>query len=139
MSDELSMARLTKSNRRTSPRRQIEPLQVSQMSALSSMAKICKRGLIVEASTTGFLMHIQRNDIVSPQLRGGLDISSLEGEKVVLFLSQMELEVTGKIRRSKHIGSGKFELGIDYSEDAPEYWRECLMDLLPNPGELDHH
>jgi hypothetical protein len=35
------------------------------------------------------------------------------------------------------LGKKGFYVAIDYSEEAPEYWRECLMDLLPNPGELD--
>ena len=50
----------------------------------------------------------------------------------------MDLDITGIIVRTKHCGEGIFEVGIDYTSDAPEYWRECLCDLLPKPGELEN-
>jgi hypothetical protein len=61
----------------------------------------------------------------------------LVNQRVVLFLPQMNLDLDGTVMRTKHIGKGQFELGIKFSDDVPEYWRECLIDLLPRPGELD--
>jgi glycine cleavage system aminomethyltransferase T len=49
----------------------------------------------------------------------------------------MNIEISGRIARTKLLGKQGFEIGIDYAEDAPEYWRECLVDLLPAPGEFD--
>jgi hypothetical protein len=56
---------------------------------------------------------------------------------VVLKIEEMNLELSGKITRTKLLGKEGFELAIDYSNDAPQYWRECLMDLLPTPQEFN--
>jgi hypothetical protein len=50
-------------------------------------------------------------------------------------IADMELEIDGCISRTRFIGSGLFEIAIDLSEDAPEYWRQCLVDLLPGTDE----
>ncbi len=54
-----------------------------------------------------------------------------------MHLEEMNLEVSGVITRTQLLGKKGFYIAVDYSEEAPEYWRECLMDLLPKPGELD--
>lgn len=126
-------------NRRLASRREITPLEVSSMSSLESLTKITKGGEIVEASTSGFLMNIKREDIVPLALRSTLTLDDIIGTKVLIHLPQMNLEISGKIARTKLVGKKGFEIGIDYSDDAPEYWRECLLDLLPAPGEFDGH
>ena len=126
-------------NRRLASRREITPLEVSSMSSLESLTKITKGGEIVEASTSGFLMNIKREDIVPLALRSTLTLDDIIGTKVLSHLPQMNLEISGKIARTKLVGKKGFEIGIDYSDDAPEYWRECLLDLLPAPGEFDGH
>ncbi len=127
------------SNRRAAPRRDITPLEVSSMSSLDSLTKLTRGGNIIEASVTGFLVTVTREDLVPVALRKNLTLDDLVGTKVLLHLPQMNLEVSGVIARTKFIGKKGFELGVDYTEDAPEYWRECLVDLLPAPGELDEH
>ncbi len=126
-------------NRRQATRREITPLEVSSMSSLESLTKITKGGEITEASTTGFLMNIKREDIVPLNLRSTLTLDAIVGTKVLIHLPQMNLEISGKIARTKLVGKKGFEIGIDYTDDAPEYWRECLLDLLPAPGEFDGH
>ena len=51
----------------------------------------------------------------------------------------MNLEISGTVVRTRLLGIEGFEIGVDYSLDAPEYWRECLLDLIPSPGELEDH
>ncbi len=109
------------------------------MSSLDSLTKLTRGGNIIEASVTGFLVTVTREDLVPVALRKNLTLDDLVGTKVLLHLPQMNLEVSGVIARTKFIGKKGFELGVDYTEDAPEYWRECLVDLLPAPGELDEH
>jgi hypothetical protein len=124
-------------NRRVAPRREITPLEVSSVSSLENLAKIARFGEIVEASTTGFLLIVRREDLIPSVLRKNLTLESIHGQKVLLHLPQMNIEISGRIARTKLIGKQGFEIGIDYAEDAPEYWRECLVDLLPAPGEFD--
>lgn len=122
---------------RIAPRKDITPLEVSSMSSLENLAKICRYGEIVDASTTGFLLIVKREDLVPSSLRKNLSLDPIVGTKVLLHLPQMNLEISGKIARTRLLGKKGFEVGIDYTDDAPEYWRECLIDLLPAPGEFD--
>lgn len=124
-------------NRRIAPRRDITPLQVSSVSSLENLAKIAKYGEIIEASTTGFLLIVKREDLIPAGLRKNLTLEALHDNKILLHLPQMNIEISGKIKRTKLLGKQGFELGVDYTEDAPEYWRECLVDLLPSPGEFE--
>jgi hypothetical protein len=124
-------------NRRIAPRREITPLEVSSFSNLENLAKIARHAEIIEASTTGFLMIVRREDLIPLALRKNLTLESIHGCKVLLHLPQMNIEISGTIVRSRLLGKQGFEIGIDYAEDAPEYWRECLVDLLPAPGEFE--
>ncbi len=124
-------------NRRIAPRREITPLTVSSVSSLENLAKIAKYGEIIEASTTGFLLIVKREDLIPVALRKNLTLESLHENKILLHLPQMNIEIAGKIKRTKLLGKQGFEIGVDYTEDSPEYWRECLLDLLPAPGEFE--
>lgn len=124
-------------NRRVAPRRDITPLVVSSVSSLENLAKIARYGEIVQASTTGFRLLVKREDLVPAALRKNLTLESLHGTKVLLHLPQMNIEISGRVARSQLLGKKGFEIGIDYTDDAPEYWRECLLDLLPAPGEFE--
>lgn len=126
-------------NRRVAPRKDITPLTISSMSDLENLAKIARGGMVVEASTSGFLLMIKREDLVPVALRKHLTLDELIGTKILIHLPQMNLEISGTIKRTKLAGKEGFEVGVDYSDDAPEYWRECLIDLLPAPGELETH
>lgn len=118
-------------------RKQVDHIEVSELTSLSSYNVIASRGFIKDASIKGFLLIIKRPDILNPELKNQLDLNVIVNQKVVLFLPQMNLDLDGTITRTKHVGKGEFELGIEFSADVPEYWRECLIDLLPKPGELD--
>ncbi len=122
--------------RRVSERRSIYGLTVTNLTALDKFAVLAKSALLVDASATGFLLHIHRRDLIPKALRENLSLSGIEGEEVFLRITEMDLEIDGRIARTKMIGGGVFEVAIDFSKDAPEYWRECLIDLLPHEGEF---
>lgn len=124
-------------NKRVAPRKEVEPIKVAYMASLNDLAKLAKNCEIVEASSTGLLLIVQRTDLIPQSLRSNLDLNCLVGNRVYLKLEPMNIEVSGEIKRTKFLGKKGFHIAVDYSDDAPEYWRECLMDLLPRPGELD--
>jgi hypothetical protein len=124
-------------NRRVAPRKEITPINVSYITSLSDFTKIAKNCEIVEASATGLLLLIKRDDLLPSTLRKTLSLDILLGENIFMHLEDMNLEISGSIARTQLLGKKGFHVAIDYSEDAPEYWRECLMDLLPRPGELE--
>ena len=124
-------------NKRIAPRKEVEPIRVSYMASLNDLAKIAKNCQIVEASASGLLLTVLRDDLIPQSLRGNLNLDCLIGNRVYLKVDPMNIEISGEIRRTKFLGKQGFHIAVDYSEDAPEYWRECLMDLLPKPGEFD--
>jgi hypothetical protein len=128
---------VSKRKYRSSPRKELSPVKVSYISSLTSFSKLTREGQIVEASATGLLVLVERNELIAPQLRKNLSIDELVGEKVYMRLDDMNLEISGVVARTEFKGKKGFLIAIDYTDDAPEYWRECLMELLPVPGEID--
>lgn len=122
--------------RRVAERKSVDPIVVSDITSLSNYTVIAKTGCVVDASTRGFLLSIQRDDLLPEDLRQNLSLESLVGQQVVLYLPQMNLDLDGTVTRADHRGKGNFEIAIDFSHEVPEYWRECLIDLLPSPGEI---
>jgi hypothetical protein len=106
-------------------------LTLDSISSMENLEKLAKFGEIVEASATGILISIQRQDIVSKDLRAHLNIDQLIGKEVFFNIHEMDLEISGKVVRTKFLGKKGFLVAVDYSSDSPEYWRECLMDMLP--------
>lgn len=127
----------SKYNRRVAPRKEVSPIHISYLTSLDDFAKIAKNCEIVEASSTGLLLNVKREDLIPSALRKHLSLDVLIGDRVFMHLEEMNLEISGVITRTKLLGKKGFQIAVDYSDEAPEYWRECLMDLLPQPGELE--
>lgn len=120
---------------RSAPRKNVgkdlAKLTVDSFSSLDNLTKLAKYGQIVEASSVGILIRFKRDDFVDKGLRSNLNIDHLIGQNVFFNIHEMDLEISGKVARTKFLGKEGFLIAIDYTADAPEYWRECLMDLLP--------
>lgn len=117
---------------RQAPRKEVVPLTLDAFSSMESLEKIAKYGEIVEASASGILINFKREDFIKKELRSNLNLDSLIGHKVFFTIHEMDLEISGTVARTKFLGKKGFQVAVDYSTDAPEYWRECLIDLLPN-------
>lgn len=124
---------------RTSPRKAISKqegkeqakLTLDSFASLDNLQKLAKYGQIIEASSTGILIKFKREDFVSKDLRSNLNIDQLVGQHIYFNIHEMDLEISGRVARTKFLGKEGFLVAVDYTEDAPEYWRECLIDLLP--------
>lgn len=121
-----------KTPNRVAKRKQVGSIPISNLTTLSHFESIARFGHLIDASSTGFLILIDREDLVPKGLRQNLSLDSIEGEPIMLMINPMELEINGHIARTRYIGKGVFEIAVDFSQDAPEYWRECLFDLLPS-------
>ena len=126
-----------KMKRRMAPRKETTPISVSYLTSLDNFTKIARSCEVVEASSSGLLLHVKRESLIPTALRRTLTLDVLVGDKVFMHLEDMNLEISGLIARTQLIGKAGFLIAVDYSEDAPQYWRECLMELLPRPGEID--
>lgn len=120
---------------RAAPRKEVgkelAKLTLDSFSSLDSLQKLAKYGQIIEASSSGILIKFKRDDFVAKELRTNLSIDQLVGQNIFFNIHEMDLEITGKVARTKFLGKEGFVVAVDYTADAPEYWRECLMDLLP--------
>lgn len=111
--------------------KEVAKLTLDSLCSMENLEKLAKYGEIIEASATGILIKIDRKDFVSKDLRANLNIDQLIGKEVFFNIHEMDLEISGKIARTKFLGKKGFIIAVDYSSDSPEYWRECLMDFLP--------
>lgn len=118
-------------NKRISSRHNIQPLEIHGMISIANLTPICDFGHIIEASSSGFKLIIKRDDFCQAEHKSTMNLDTLKGTEVSLYIPIMDLDITGHITRTKYASNKEFEIGIDYSSDAPEYWRECLCDLLP--------
>jgi len=116
---------------RTAPRKDLAKLTIDSLSSSNSLQKLAKYGQIIEASSSGILIKFKRTDFVDKSLKSNLNIDELIGQDVYFNIHEMNLEISGTVARTRFIGKEGFLVAIDYTTDAPEYWRECLMDLLP--------
>jgi hypothetical protein len=115
-------------------RESLQPLSIRGLTSIDHLTQLARQGLLLEASTTGFLLEIERRDLIPKVFRESLSLKDLEGDKVYLMIDAMNLEVSGVITRTHRISKDKWQIAIDFRDDAPEYWRECLIELLPKPG-----
>ncbi len=131
----MSTARKIKTANYRAPRREINredaKLTVDALCSMDNLEKLAQYGEIVEASATGILLRIDRKDFLNKELRANLNIDQLVGKEVFFNIHEMDLEISGRVARTKFTGKTGFLIAVDYSEGSPEYWRECLMDFLP--------
>lgn len=117
---------------RAAPRKEVKPLTLDSFNSMESLQKLATFGEVVEASASGILLRFKRDDFIARELRSNLSLDILKGQSVFFNIHEMNLEISGTVARTKYLGKKEgFLVAIDYSSDAPEYWRECLMDLLP--------
>lgn len=126
-----------RSEKRYFERQDVDPLAIQGLISITDLTPIADGGFLVEASTSGFRLIVDRQQLCDPVLRENLSLEEIEGLQISIFIPAMDLDITGLVTRTKYCGDSVFEIGIDYTSDAPEYWRECLCDLLPKPGELE--
>lgn len=123
-------------NKRQNRRKDVATIIVEDITALNDYNMIIKEGIIVDASIDGFLMQVNRKDL-NNEYQDTLSLDKMLGMQVALFLPQMNLDLDGFVMRTHHKGNGVFDLYIEFSSEVPDYWRECLVELLPDDEELE--
>lgn len=123
-------------DRRIATRKVVDFIHVAELTSLSNYSVLAREAVIIDASQSGFLLRIDRSQLVPKEYRDNLSMANIVGHQVVMYLPQMNLDLDGTITRADHVGKGQFEIACTFSPDVPEYWRDCLVDLLPAPGEI---
>ncbi len=119
-------------------RKLLDPIHVTDIQVIDRFMTLARYGTVLNASATGLLIEVQRNDL-SPELQcNELTFDTLRGEDVMMKVVEMSLEIDGKLVRAEETEQGAYEIAIDFAANAPAYWRECFAELLPQRGEFSH-
>lgn len=129
--------KMSEAERRAAPREKVEPIEIRGLMSLDHMTLLSRSGRIVDASKTGFLLHLDREAIVPKAFKESLSLQPLEGDQIIMTIDALNLELGGKIIRTKRLNKEMFEIVVDFSSDAPDYWRECLFELLPRAADYE--
>ena len=115
-------------------RKPIHKLKVVDLSIFAKYPNFAKSAEILDISVNGMLLLVQRKHL-SKKLKNAFNLQDLEGRYMSLKIETMNLDLDALVVRTKSVDKDHFEVAIDYSESAPEYWRECLFDMLPDEDE----
>jgi hypothetical protein len=131
-------AKAAMSEKRGAPREKLDPIPIRALTSIDHRTMLSRTGTIVDASKTGFLLYVNRKDLLPKEFRDSLSIAELEGDRVILMIEPMNLEIGGTIARTKRLNKDVYEICVDFSDDAPEYWREALLDMLPRRTDFEN-
>lgn len=118
-------------NRRKEIREELSPTLVSRIMMVEKCSALASEARIIDASISGLKMIINRKDLVPNDLRSSLSLDELINTDVNFHFEAMSLDLSAKIVRTKALGKGLHEIALDYTDEAPDYWREALLDMLP--------
>ena len=106
-----------------------ETIKVSQFSLLKTSDVIAQQAFLFQVSPKGFYLRLNRKDL-QKKLKSHLSLGSIRNRDVTMHLPQLNFGLDGKIAHTQHIGNGIFELFIQFFDNVPSYWSDCLMDML---------
>jgi len=124
-------AKIAQKANRTAPRKETA-IWISDVQSLNDHSVLFSQAIVKDVSSSGLLIHVAREHIVNRSLRATLTFDHLRELGVSFRLEGMTTVLEGIVIRTKPLGRGSFELGIDFREDAPQYWREILVELMPD-------
>lgn len=120
---------------RIAHRKHVDPIPLAELSIFGKYPDFASKAYLVDVSSTGMLIHIERDDFRQKELKQAFNLDHLNGDMIRFTLVPMELEIDGIIARSSKMGKEYFEIAVDFSGEEHEYWRECLYDLIPSQEE----
>ena len=122
-------------NKRQFPRKLLSPIHIAEMKVVDRLSVLAHSGTILNASATGLLIRVHHRALHPELARNNGALAALQGEYVVMHIVEMALDIEGTIVRTQRAAPEWMDIGIDLTESAPAYWRECLAELLPGLDE----
>jgi hypothetical protein len=123
-------------NRSFKDRKSLTEVDVLNVKNINTGEVYFTRATLVDVSATGLLLRVERGNILSMGLRSALSFDSMVNASVGFTIEVMDTYIEGVVTRTKREDKDTFLVAVDFREDAPEYWRNCLFDLLPDDGNL---
>ena len=100
---------------------------------------IAKKAFISKVTTHGFNLNLYYKDLIPRSLRFHLNLNPLIGKKILMYIPAMNMDLEGTITEAHHTGNGYFNIHLNFFEDMPKYWCECLFELWPTTPKDKKH
>ena len=94
--------------------------------SLSKKEILSRRSQLAGVTKEGLTVHSNKKFFLIPEK----EFSRFLNQPVELFLSQYEIPFYGVITKICPLKKDLFEICIDFMENTPLYYRECVKDLL---------
>lgn len=113
-------------------RKPVQEVFIEAIKNIKSGEQYFNTAQVIDVSPTGILLSVRRKDITALPLRSNLSLNQIHGQGVGFTIAVMDTYIEGVIARTKPLGKGNYHIAIDFRDDAPEYWRQALYDILPD-------
>ena len=94
--------------------------------SLSKKETLSLHGQLAGVTREGLTVHSDKKFFLIPEK----EFSRFLNQPVELFLSQYEIPFYGVLKKICPLEKDLFEIYIDFMENTPLYYRECVEDLL---------
>ncbi len=92
---------------------------------------IVKKAFVSEVTPKGFKLILNYHDLVPESLKLQLHLHDLWYKNIHTYIPDMDMDWEGKVIGTQHLGKGNAEVNIEFFQEVPKYWCECLFDLWP--------
>lgn len=116
-------------------RKQVEAVYVVNIKNTATGEVYFSRATVVDVSPTGILLGIDREHILSLDLRSNLTLDPICNTNLGFTIEIMDTYIEGDVARTAPNGSGQYVVAVDFRDDAPDYWRQAFVDILPGRDE----
>ncbi len=107
----------------------VQHLKAIDLTTLEDYQVVCSYARFLEISPTVIKLELDRADLCH-SLKGNLHLDPLVGQRILWHVPQMVLDMEGLVVQAWHKGQGVFHILIEFAHNTPDYWGECLVDLL---------
>ncbi len=87
-------------------RKLLDPVHVTDIQAIDRFTVLARYGTVLNASATGLLIAVQRNDLGPELQQNELSLDAIQGDDVMMKVVEMSLEIDGKIVRAQETNQG---------------------------------
>ena len=119
-------------NSQSSPERKTQVkalLKASSISFLGEENIFLKKALISKLNSRGFNLIFHHRDLVPSALKFRPALHSFWDKSIHTYIPNMEMDLEGRVTGTRRLEKGNFEVNIEFSQETPSYWRECLFEL----------
>ena len=92
---------------------------------------VVKKAFVSHLSPLGFKLICHSKNFITETLKFQMSCYALWQKELYMYIPDMNLDLEGIVTHVRYIQNGRWEISIEFSPSAPQYWRECLSDLWP--------